>query len=192
MLYLSKNNLSPDYPFFPLSDHRHAPTPLHLAASTNSPALVAALLLKAGANPTVTNSQGKTPYDIAGDAETRDAFRVARHQLGESKWNWDATHVPSPLSQEEVDRRHKAEADAESKAESARREANLARIKKEEEERNVGRIEKRAGMGKTLDVEKTAAEKREEEARGLTPEMRMRLERERRARAAEERLRRMQ
>jgi hypothetical protein len=41
-------------------------------------------------------------------------------------------------------------------------------------------------------AEKTGAEKREEEMRGMTPEMRMRLERERRARAAEERIRRMQ
>jgi hypothetical protein len=38
-------------------------------------------------------------------------------------------------------------------------------------------------------VQKTAQEKREEEARGMTPEMRMRLEREKRARAAEERMR---
>ncbi len=46
------------------------------------------------------------------------------------------------------------------------------------------------GGGKALGaVEKTGAEKREEESRGLTPEMRMRLERERRARAAEARMR---
>jgi hypothetical protein len=39
--------------------------------------------------------------------------------------------------------------------------------------------------------EKTAQEKREEEARGMTPEMRMKLERERRARAAEARFKAM-
>lgn len=37
-------------------------------------------------------------------------------------------------------------------------------------------------------VAKSAQERREEESRGLTPEMRMRLERERRARAAEGRM----
>ncbi len=41
-------------------------------------------------------------------------------------------------------------------------------------------------------VQKSAQERREEEARGLKPEQRMKLDRERRARAAEERLRRMQ
>ena len=40
-------------------------------------------------------------------------------------------------------------------------------------------------------VAKTAEERREEDARGMTPEMRMRIERERRARAAEERMKRM-
>jgi hypothetical protein len=41
-------------------------------------------------------------------------------------------------------------------------------------------------------IAKTPQERREEEARGLTPEMKMRLERERRARAAEERMKRLQ
>ena len=192
MLYLSKNNISSDYTFFPSSDHRHAPHPLHLAASINSPVLVIALLAKANANPTLSNSQDKTAYDIAGDSSTRDAFRIARHQLGESKWDWSAAHVPSALSQDEVDRRQKVEAETRSKAESARRHADLERIQREEEERKVGKIERKAGTGRTIEIEKTAAEKREEETRGLTPEMRMRLERERRARAAEERARRMQ
>ena len=38
----------------------------------------------------------------------------------------------------------------------------------------------------------TAEERRREEARGMTDEMRMKLEREKRARAAEERMRRLQ
>lgn len=42
-------------------------------------------------------------------------------------------------------------------------------------------------LGKDLSAE----ERREKEARGLTPEMRKTLERERRARAAEERMKRM-
>jgi len=38
---------------------------------------------------------------------------------------------------------------------------------------------------------KTAEERREEDARGMTPEIRTRVERERRARAAEERMKRL-
>jgi len=54
--------------------------------------------------------------------------------------------------------------------------------------------EKKFGTGRTL-VQKpvmTAQERRMEDARGMTDEMRMKLERERRARAAEERIRKMQ
>ncbi|OAP61274.1 hypothetical protein AYL99_03475 [Fonsecaea erecta] len=194
LLYLTKNELSPDFPFFPAADYHHAPTPLHLSASTNSPALVLALLSKAHADPTIKNGDGKTAYEIAGDAKTRDAFRIARHQLGENVFDWSAAHVPSPLSQEEADAKAAQEKAASDAAEAQRRKAGLEQLRLEEEKRNVNRLEKKAGAGKTLAAvaEKTGAEKREEEVRGLTPEMRMRLERERRARAAEERIRRMQ
>ncbi|KIW97355.1 uncharacterized protein Z519_02747 [Cladophialophora bantiana CBS 173.52] len=195
LLYLTKNELSPDFTFFPPSDHHHAPTPLHFSASTNSPALVLALLTKAKADPTIRNGDGRTAYDIAGDPKTRDAFRIARHQLGDSAFDWSAAHVPSPLSQEEADAKAVQEKAASNAAEAQRRKAGLEHLRLEEEKRNLSRMEKKAGAGKTLAVaaaEKTGAEKREEEVRGLTPEMRMRLERERRARAAEERIRRMQ
>ncbi|KAK5219594.1 hypothetical protein LTR47_007128 [Exophiala xenobiotica] len=197
LLYLSKNDLSPDFTFFPSSEHHHAPTPLHLSASTNSPALVLALLTKAKADPTTTNADGKTAYEIAGEPKTRDAFRIARHQIGEDAFDWAKTHVPSALSQEEVDARTKQEKETNEAAESQRRQAELERIRLDEEKRKVGNMERKAGGGKTLAVsaallEKTANEKREEEMRGLTPEMRMKIERERRARAAEERMRRLQ
>ncbi|KIW76120.1 hypothetical protein Z517_10865 [Fonsecaea pedrosoi CBS 271.37] len=194
LLYLTKNELSPDFTFYPPADHHHAPTPLHLSASTNSPALVLALLTKAQADPTIKNGDGKTAYEIAGDTKTRDAFRIARHQLGEKAFDWSAAHVASPLSQEESDTKAAQEKAASDAAEAQRRKAGLEHLRLEEEKRNAKMIEKKAGAGKTLAaaVEKTGADKREEEVRGLTPEMRMRLERERRARAAEERIRRMQ
>jgi hypothetical protein len=192
--YLTKNELSPDFNFSPSSDHHHAPTPLHLSASTNSPALILALLTKAKANPTLQNPDGKTAYEIAGDSRTRDAFRVARHQLGESAFDWTTAHVPSALSQDEADARAARDKAASNTAEAQRRKTELERLQQEEEARKVNKMERKAGAGKTLAaaVEKTGAEKREEETRGLTPEMRMRMERERRARAAEARLRQMQ
>ena len=194
LLYLTKNSLSPNFHFHPEPDHHHAPTPLHLSASTNSPALILALLTKAHADPTLVNGDGKTAYQVAGDAKTRNAFRIARHILGEDTVNWSAAHVPSPLSPAEAEAKATAEKAADEAAESERRKGDLERIRKEEEARLVGRIEKKAGGGKSLGgggvvVEKSGSERREEEGRGLTPEMRMRLERERRARAAEERMR---
>jgi hypothetical protein len=190
LLYLTKNNLSPNFRFHHPSDHHHTPTPLHLSASTNSPALVLALLTKAHADPTAVNADGKTPYQIAGDARTRDAFRIARHILGESDINWAAAHIPSALTPAEAESRASAEKAADEAAENERRKGDMERIHAEEDARQVGKMERRAGAGRSLGVvEKSGSEKREEEGRGLTIEMKARLERERRARAAEERMR---
>ena len=189
--YLSSNSLSPDFEFHPpeTQANHHASTPLHLAASVNSSAVVLALLSKAGANPAFPNGEGRPPFDVAGDRATRDAFRVARSELGEDRWDWVSAHCPPPLSKAEADNREERErADAE-KAEAERRKAETKRLK---EFVTDGKTQGKKPSGRALGaLEKTGAEKREEEARGMTPEMRMRLERERRARAAEERMRRM-
>ncbi|GES65912.1 C2H2 finger and ankyrin domain protein [Aspergillus terreus] len=192
--YLSKNSIPPSFTFQPRDSQQNfrAPTPLHLAANLNSPAMVLALLTKVEADPTATNGEGRTPFELAGDRATRDAFRVARHELGESKWNWEATKVPSALSKADADSRTERERKSAEEEEANRRQAELDRLKKEDAAK-VASQEARKPAGRTLGaVEKTAQEKREEEMRGMTPEMRMRLERERRARAAEERIRRMQ
>lgn len=197
LLYLNKNTLSANFEFYPPNEgsNHHSPTPLHLAASTNASAIVTALLTKAHADPALTNADGKTPYDIAGDAKTRDAFRVARYQLGDTGYNWSAAHVGSAISAAEAETRANREQEELEAAESERRKADLEQIRKEEEQRTVNKIERKAGQGKNLGgavPEKTWTDQREEENRGLTPEMRQRLERERRARAAEARISAMQ
>jgi hypothetical protein len=191
--YLTNNSVPPSFTFFPSDapQHYRSPTPLHLAATSNSPAIVLALLTKAQADPTLLNSEGKPAFDLAGDRQTRDAFRVARHELGESAWDWSAAHVPSAISREEADSREKQEKKAADEAEAQRRKEEIERLRKEDEMRRE--TDRKKTGGRTLAaVEKTFAEKREDEARGMTPEMRAMLERERRARAAEERIRRMQ
>ena len=195
--YLKNNELPADFRFQPADAqaNHHAPTPLHLAASQNSPALVSGLLLKAGADPGLQNAEGKTAFELAGDRATRDAFRVARHELGEARCDWDnAARVPPALSRAEAERRDEREkAEAQSK-EAARRRAEEDRLRTEGPRVPDAAAKGGAGARSILDagVQKSAQDRREEEARGLTPEQRMKLDRERRARAAEERLRRMQ
>lgn len=197
LTYLSTHSLSPDFKFFPPSTqtNHHAPTPLHLAASSNSAAVVIALLTKATADPTRLNGEGHPPFDLAGDRSTRDAFRVARFELGDERWDWRAAHCPPPLSKADADHRQERERAEADKEEAERRKAETDRLKKESAAAaavNTSKGKKGTNSGKGLGAgEKTGAERREEEARGLTPEMRTRLERERRARAAEERMRRM-
>lgn len=195
LLYLKKNNLSANLKFIPpeQGSNHHAPTPLHLAASQNAAAVVLALLTKSDADPTISNGDGRVPYDIAGDNKTHDAFRIARHDLGESRYDWKTAHVPPALSPEEAEARSKKDQEQENAAEAERRKADLEQIAAEEEARKVGKLENKAGPGQNLGAvtEKSWAEKNDEDLRGLTPEIRQKLERERRARAAEARMRAM-
>ncbi|KAJ5865266.1 uncharacterized protein N7529_007182 [Penicillium soppii] len=194
MSYISNNSIPPSFTFTPADSPQNfrCPTPLHLAANLNAPAVVTALLTKTLSDPTTLNNEGRTPFELTGDRATRDAFRIARHELGESQWDWESAKVPSALSKAEAERRAASERQAAEEEESSRRKADLERLKREDAEKAAQAKTTKSG-GRTVGaVEKSGAEKREEESRGMTPEMKMRLERERRARAAEERFKKMQ
>ncbi|RPB05254.1 hypothetical protein L873DRAFT_1825403 [Choiromyces venosus 120613-1] len=185
--YLATNKLSPDFQFSP--PNHHSPTLLHFAASSNSPAVVSALLTKAGSDPTSTSpQQPKTPFELAGDRATRDAFRVARAELGESKWGWTKARVPTALTKKQAEERERREKADNEKEEKARRQKELEKLKQQEAKNPT-----KAGGGRSLASSIVMGlSRREEEEKGLTPEAKARLERERRARAAEERIRKMQ
>lgn len=189
--YLKNNSVPADFLFQPADSQQnyHAPTCLHLSASQNSAPLVSGLLLKAGADPTIQNRDGKTAFELAGDRATRDAFRVARDELGEDKWNWEAAKVAPAMKRAEAEKRDERERKENEKKEAERRKTEEARLETEGP-KIPSKTRPKGALGSGLP--KTAQEKREEEARGLTPEQRMKLDRERRARAAEERFRRMQ
>lgn len=189
--YLKSNSLPSDFRFQPADANHHAPTPLHLAAAQNSAPLVTGILTRGGADPAVPNGDGKTAFELAGERATRDAFRVARHELGEQAWDWDGAKVPPAIKKEDADKRDERERKEADRKEADRRKAEEERLKKEGPKVS-DTARRKAGGVLGSGAEKSAEEKRQEEARGLTPEQRTRLERERRARAAEERLRRMQ
>ena len=189
--YLHNDSLDPNFLFQPEEMNTHAPTPLFFAASKSSAAVVLALLTKAGANPVGFNGDDKVPFNLAGDRVTRDAFRIARHELGEDRWDWAKAQCPPALSKADAEQREERAKAEEDKAEAERRRAETERLKRETADEVKKEQGKKTGGRALGAVEKTGAEKREEEARGMTPEMRTRLERERRARAAEERMRRM-
>ncbi|KAK3394288.1 hypothetical protein B0H63DRAFT_460550 [Podospora didyma] len=194
--YLKSNELNANFRFQPAEDSQnyHAPTPLHFAAAQNSAALVTGLLTRGGADPTLQNGEGKTPFELAGNRATRDAFRVARDELDKSAWDWEAARVPAPLKREEAEKRTEKERKEEENKRLERQNAEEERLKTEGPVVPPPTHNSKNRRGRVLGAaaEKTPQQKREEEARGLTPEQRTRLERERRARAAEERMRRMQ
>ncbi|OAR00501.1 hypothetical protein LLEC1_03033 [Akanthomyces lecanii] len=193
--YLTSNKLSADFEFQPCESHHHSPRLLHLAASQNSAPLVLGLLTRGGASPLLPNAEGKTSFELTGDRATRDAFRVARAELGEARWDWEAARVPAAMSKVEADQRSRREQDEADAKEAGRRRAEEERLKTEGPK--IPEPKRQGGRGQVLGSAaapppKTAQQLREEEARGMTPETRLRLDRERRARAAEERLRRLQ
>lgn len=190
--YITNNSIAASFNFHPTDSPQNirCPTMLHLAANLNAAAVVTALLTRVGSDPTSVNNEGRTPFELSGDRATRDAFRVARHDLGESRWEWNIANVPNAVSKTDAEGRAEREKKAAQEEENNRRKVDLERLQKADAEREAQQASRKPG--RALGAEKTAAEKRDEETRGMTPEMRMRLERERRARAAEERIRRMQ
>lgn len=192
--YLKNNDLSAaTYRFYPpdAAQNHHAPTLLHFAASQNTPALVTALLMRAGADPTVLNGDGKTAFELAGDRPTRNAFRVARSEMPASAGiDWEAARVPLPMTRAEAEQRETREKEEADRKEEERRRAEVERLKKETVESSASTGG--AGRKKNKAPVKSAQEMREEEMRGMTPQQRMALERERRARAAEARMRQAQ
>ncbi|POS87857.1 hypothetical protein EPUL_000214, partial [Erysiphe pulchra] len=198
LAYLKNNSLSPDFQFHPFDNPQNyqASTPLLLAAHTNSAPLITGLLLKGNANPGVRNQNGKTAYELAGDRASRLAFRIARFELGENLWDWKQAGIPSGISRDDAEAEMKKEKIEEEKKEQLRRKLELESFKAEgsnslSEKVPLGKAAMKGRMTTLGKVQKTAQEKREDEARGLTPEMRMKLDRERRARAAEERLKKI-
>jgi ankyrin repeat protein len=145
-------------------------------------------LLNQGADPTITSKKNMTPYDLANDKETRNIFRryMAEHM---DKWNWNVARVPSPLTKEMEEEQQNRQ--KEKKKKNKEKKKKIAANKKEKESektivtesiesKSESSTSKKLTSGKTLDSSSSLI--------GLPPEMRMKIERERRARAAEARL----
>ncbi|KAJ3085282.1 Ankyrin repeat and zinc finger domain-containing protein 1 [Quaeritorhiza haematococci] len=222
---------------------------LHIASSHGHPAIVS-YLLSLGADPTTsplshpsstTSAPIPTPYDVAPDKPTRDAFRrfMAQHP---DRWDYTLSGIPSALTDEleqkqkekqrEKRRKQKERERAAKEAKAAREKEKQEKEEKEREERErlekeeaskstagrkgLGRLTRPVGsagasvgssskggktgggmggtkLGSSMSVGARAAlAAAAAVGRGkkeLTPEEKMRLEREKRAIAAEARLR---
>jgi hypothetical protein len=171
-------------------------TLLHVASSEGQESVVAWLIEEKGADPTSkimpggTNTLdiGKTPYEVAASKPVRDAFRrfAGTHP---DRWDWlGAGRVPSILSKE-------MEEEQENKRKS-RRKGLKEKMKDREENQRSSAAESEP---EASDVVGTTAPKTGPQrlgggatpggVAGLTPEMRLKIERERRARAIEARMR---
>ncbi|KAI9349435.1 hypothetical protein DFJ73DRAFT_833548 [Zopfochytrium polystomum] len=160
-----------------------------------------------GADPTIREEGGRhrTPYEVADDREVRDAFRRAFASDTSGRWDWiGGARVPSALSGELEERqkererekkkrmkeRHqqqqqqRKEVDQETQLALAKAAADAEEKRQKEEAARAERAKRVAVMGRLSE--------RDRESAGMTPERRALLDREKRALAAESRLRAQQ
>ncbi|GAA93705.1 uncharacterized protein L969DRAFT_96773 [Mixia osmundae IAM 14324] len=201
-----------DLPGF-LKESATATTLLHLASQADQPEIVRWLLYEQRADPTLaaslsqhhTHRAPQTPYELARSKETRNVFRVCYYEHPDW-WNWsasDGARVPSALDSaaeqlhkaREQDRLQALRDKAQAKEAARQKEAAAEAARQAEADAETVALERakvlatpsvkprRLGGGPPAKLERA----RNNDA-GLDEAARMRIERERRARAAEARL----
>lgn len=189
-------------------------TLLHIASSCGRSEIVK-YLLEAGANPTLkimerdptkTYSKkfimliGMTAYDMASDKETRNVFRRFYYQEQE-KWNYQEAHIPSYLSpemEEEAARKKQKKKTEKKRKTQAQKQKKLNKNKTIKEESENDEAEKGRSAEEDNDSDKSKSSGSKSvlkkfrpttlQSFGMSPEMRKKLDREKRAQAAMARL----
>ncbi|KAI8910254.1 hypothetical protein EDD86DRAFT_189801 [Gorgonomyces haynaldii] len=155
---------------------------LHIAADEGEEEIVECLL-ELGADPT-KKGQGRQlrPYDMSDTKQTRDTFRrfMARYP---DRWDYKLANIPSALTPE-VEQKQKKEREERERQEREQRQLKMQEAQKKAEAQLESKEAKRLGA---LKLSKT-----QREAIGMTPEQRQRLDREKRALAAEARMKTQQ
>ncbi|PRT53649.1 Protein VMS1 [Wickerhamiella sorbophila] len=171
----SKGSL--DFTLQPASKYKPYPTALLLATALDKYRVVTGLL-EWGADPTIKATGGKTIWDIAGNSKkTKDALQIARHDLGDDKWDWSATKIGPAMSKEDI-----LACDTAEKLQI--KEKLEKKLQKEEEQKKKQRLERliaKHGSGRYVGGDNLGTN-------GLSEQEKQYIERERRARAAEARL----
>ncbi|KAI9024487.1 hypothetical protein CLU79DRAFT_747427 [Phycomyces nitens] len=197
--YLSKHkdiqvsSILPSY--ITAEDSGRFPTLLHLASHYGHRSLVEALLMEAHADPTVKSEGGKTAYEVAKDKSIRNVFRRCMHEMPE-KWAWlEEARVPSPLTpeaeQEQLEKERVKKEKEEAKARLVEEERLQREAEEEAKEQQLKAAEEVRKRGKANVLVAKALIGSQGNMANMSPEARARLEREKRAKAAEERMRRM-
>ncbi|KAI9486990.1 MAG: hypothetical protein EXX96DRAFT_593350 [Benjaminiella poitrasii] len=175
----------------------HYPTLLHLAASIGGRDIVTELLITYHADPTIVSDAGKTAYEVSKDRETRNAFRRCMCDYPD-KWEWlEKGRVPSPLTKEQEEQQMVKEKKKRAREEEKRRLVELERRKLEaakeamEEEKRLEKIQAQRAKRNLLPIVQKLGSDNVTNTANMSLEARMRLEREKRARAAEERLKKL-
>ena len=120
-------------------------TPLHLASLSKdeeSAKCVKALLITGHANPCVIDSHGRPPVYLASTDRIKEAFRIARAELGEDYCAWtEKAKVGPALTKEMIQAKKEKEAEKKRRQRARQKEKKLAQKKAAEEEEIMQREE---------------------------------------------------
>lgn len=107
-------------------------TVLHKAAVNGHLGLIP-ILMRYGADPAVRNEHGHTPYSLSKNKDVRDSFRrfMACYPAA---WDYDSSHIPSPLTEEMEAERNKKDAERRKEKKKKRATKQRERAKREERE----------------------------------------------------------
>lgn len=192
--FMKKNQSKIDVNFRlqPADHYETNPTLLHYASRKSLPFMVQTLMVQLHADPTILNSLGQTAYEIAGDKDTRYAFRFSRHILGEhSGISWIDSGVGSAMTKDEIelakskDKQQQEEIADEEKKELKKQHNAIVQDFREREQSKAKHTSTITGPG-LLRVSE------EQKLSGLSEAQRMKVLREQRFRAIEARLKRAQ
>lgn len=179
--YLRKHKLSPNFTLEPESEYYNTPTLLHFAAAHGIKNLIPILIKTAKADPSIQNPNGKTPYDLSANKQVRQAFQIARFEIGEDgQVDWEKAHVGKPVSREEVEELEVQEKNKEEQDKQKLIKEELAKAKEESRSVENGATKRLGGVSLA-----------QANLSSLSDDQKMRLMREQRARAAEARMKQL-
>ncbi|EGW32720.1 uncharacterized protein SPAPADRAFT_137135 [Spathaspora passalidarum NRRL Y-27907] len=181
--FIKQNKIDVDsFRLQPEDRFTHSPTLLHYASVNSLNHMVQILVVNLKANPTVLNKAGRTPAEVASDAETRKVFQIVRHKLGESYCDWKLAKVGPAKSKEEFDREEQEKNEQIKLEQQKLIQEELA--KKTEMELRKPKIQSSGSLA-TPGADALNMS-------GLSEQQKMRIMREQRARAAEARMKMLQ
>ncbi|CAB3984687.1 Ankyrin repeat and zinc finger domain-containing 1, partial [Paramuricea clavata] len=114
-------------------------TLLHLASRLGQADIVN-ILLEAGGNPTIKSSEGRLPYNVAKDKETRNIFRRFMAAYPD-KYDYNEARIPSALTTE-MEEKERQKAAEKKKAQSKARKQRVKEKKAEERQKEEEKLRK--------------------------------------------------
>ena len=116
--------------------------------------VVLELLVMGHADPVRVDARNRPPYFLASHEKVRNAFRMARAQLGEDYCDWETAKVGSPLTEKELQLRKDKEVDKKKKKRARQKEKRIKERAQQEEMEIQLKQQQEEEKGKILEAKR--------------------------------------